>query len=87
MAAIVSWPRRNLGCSCGRGGEGEAALSDSDAPDSTRLAARDNTSRGDSGWAAGSWVAITIPCNNRRVSSCESWRGSIHEYNLYNCGV
>ena len=60
---------RNLGWSslieagAGLGGEGSVSdwLSPELAPDSTRLAARDNTSRGDSGSYAGSAVDITIP--------------------------
>jgi len=39
---------------------GLTSLSDSEAPDSTMLAARDKTSRGDSGSGMSSVVAITI---------------------------
>ena len=52
-----------------RGGEGSVSdwLSPELAPDSTRLAARDNTSRGDSGSYAGSAVDITIPAWKQRM--------------------
>ena len=39
---------------------GLTSLSDSEAPDSTMLAARDKTSRGDSGSGMSSLLAITI---------------------------
>ena len=48
---------------------GLTSLSDSEAPDSTMLAARDKTSRGDSGSGMSSVVAITITtCTETLVS-------------------
>jgi len=50
----------NLGWTSFIGRGGETSVSDSEAPDSTMLAALDKTSRGDSGSGISSPLAITI---------------------------
>ena len=60
----------NLGWTSFIGRGGETSVSDSEAPDSTMLAALDKTSRGDSGSGISSPLAITITtCSNNRVSN------------------